>query len=593
MDDKQIELLLEHLPHWYNPGEIDEIMDSDRPALAVAAELGIWDFAFFCRFFLSEFFVDRPAEIHWDVFDDIQQALTEEVEGEIKLAESLPRGFGKSTIVCVGLPLWCIVGESDLSKRGPKRSPLRHYILLIKDSFDQAKLELAAVKDQLENNELLRLAYGDFRGPIWAKAEMVTSNSVRIDAVGTGQKLRGRRHGAHRPDLIVGDDLENDKTVKSATQRQEVKYWWSAAVEKAGDPKRVVYINIGTLLHYDCLQAWMLTRPGVQGRKYKSLLSDAERQDLWDEWRLLVTNLEDEDRARTARQFYLDNKVEMDRGTEVAWPERFPYYVLNLMRLGEKGASGKAIKTFGPEMQNEPISDEDRMFRRFYYWHWEQERGHNYLVPETAGQRFHINECRLIGACDPSLGEAHDGSFSAIIDLLVAPSGRIFVAHSGIDRIHPDRIIDQIRLRAEYWASINKFYTAFGIETVQFQKLFASSAGQRLLAAGIRLPIVEVHSAHNKKARIDSLQPDIHNGYLLLMREPHAEIPEQQELLYDQLWEYPMGDFLDGPDALEMGRSIAAGNVGYSRTSTPGVTTAHAAPVPAAMAETMTANPFT
>jgi predicted phage terminase large subunit-like protein len=127
-----------------------------------------------------------------------------------------------------------------------------------------------------------------------------------------------------------------------------------------------------------------------------------------------------------------------------------------------------------------------------------------------------------------------------------------------VARRHPDRIIDAIKQRALFWAQQRMFYSIYGIETNQFQKLFASKAGLDLLKAGVRLPIQEINSTHWKEARIDSLQPDLYNGYLLLFKEPHAETPEELELLFDQLWAYPRGDYVDGPDALEMARSIAA-----------------------------------
>ena len=589
LEQWEIDLLDEHLRHWWTDEQVEQIWHSSKPAFQVAAELACFDFAFFARFFMPDFFIDPPAQCHWDVFEDIEWAITE-AEDATKLAESLPRGFGKSTIVCVALPLWVIIGQDPLSKRGKERTPSRHYIWIIKDSFDQAKLELASVKGELEHNEKLIAAYGRFQGPTWAKAEMVTSNRVRIEAIGTGQKVRGRRHGAHRPDLIIGDDLENDKTVRSPTMRLAVKEWWSAAVEKAGDPHTCLHLNLGTLLHYDCLQAYLLNRPGVRARKYKALLHEPHNQGLWDEWRTLVTNLDDADRERTARKFYKDHKHDMDAGAVVSWPERFPIYTLQLMRLGEIDVRGKKIRSFAPEMQNEPISDEDRLFKRFHYWHWEQEKGHIYLVPDGAGERVHLHDCRLIGACDPSLGESHNGSFSAIVDVLVSPMNRVFLAHGDLQRRHPDRIIDAIQARTEYWARLGMFYSFYGFETVQFQKLFASSAGQRLLAAGIRLPIVEVRSAANKNARIDSLQPDIENGYLVIMREPSSETPEELDLIWSQLWEYPMGDHNDGPDALEMARTIAVGGTGFATPQSVAVITEGRPPT--AQYSGMIADPF-
>lgn len=567
MDKWQIALLDEHLVQWFSQQEIDELYQSDRPAEDVAAELATYDFAFFCRYYLHEYFSEQPAECHWSVFDDIQWAVNR--DKVTSLAECLPRGFGKSTIISVGMPLWCIVGGDDPAVKGKNRKPYKRYIFVMKDSFDQAKLELSSIRNEIEGNELIIRDFGNLVGTPWGKQEIVTANGVKIDALGTGQKVRGRRHNAYRPDLIIADDLENDDMVQSPTQRMKVKTWWARAVEKAGDPKTCDFIALGTLLHYDCFQAWMMERPGVRARKYKALIEHADRQDLWQQWEEKLLNLDDPYREETAEQFYEANKEEMVAGSEVTWPERFPYVVLRQMMLGEKQViHGKNVHAFSAEMQNEPISDEDRLFKTIKYYHYEDEHGIKYLVPDGAGERVPLRNCRLYGSCDPSLGESTKGDYSAVIDLLLAPNNRMFIAHASIERRHPDRIIDHIGVRARYWADVGLYYSWFVIETNQFQKLFASSAGQQLLRSGIRLPITQVSSQSNKIARIDSLQPDLNNGYMLLYKEPGRPTPDELYLLWRQLHDYPMGDFVDGCDALEMARTVAAtgsgavGNVG-------------------------------
>lgn len=557
MEQWEIDLLNLHLQMWYDDEALEEIYAEDIPATTMAVRMAMQDSAFFLKYYLGHYFSDTWAVCHWDLLDEVQQALTNEFPD--RLAESFPRGFGKSTIVCVGFTIWCIIGQDPFGVFGEDRTPLKEYIIITKDSFDQAKLELRSVKEELEHNEKIRRDFGDFTSQPWGAAEIETSNGVRVEALGTGQKIRGRRHKHVRPQLIILDDLENDSMVRSPVQRQKAKSWVARAVEKSGDPKTCDYVFIGTHLHYDCVQAWMSKRPGVRSRVYKALLSHADRQDLWDEWRTRLFDLFDEDREKTAYQFYKDHEADMLAGSEVSWPERFDYYTLQLMLAGEQtDAQGRRIRSFSAEMQNEPIDEEDRLFKTFHYFHYERERNFTYLVPSDSGHRANLQSCRLFGACDPSLGETHQGAYSAIIDILVAPNNMMFIVHAYIDRLHPDRVIDYIGTRMRYWLQRGKQYTAFGIETVQFQKLFASRAGQDLLSSGLRLPIVEMKSTANKQARIDSLQPDLNNGYLRLHKEMSAALPVEQQLLYDQLWQYPMGDFVDGPDALEMARTLAA-----------------------------------
>ena len=52
--------------------------------------------------------------------------------------------------------------------------------------------------------------------------------------------------------------------------------------------------------------------------------------------------------------------------------------------------------------------------------------------------------------------------------------------------------------------------------------------------------------------RVESLQPDVKNGYILFRKD--------QTLLLRQLSEFPLGAHDDGPDALEGARTLARKN---------------------------------
>ena len=81
--------------------------------------------------------------------------------------------------------------------------------------------------------------------------------------------------------------------------------------------------------------------------------------------------------------------------------------------------------------------------------------------------------------------------------------------------------------------------------------LFRSGLGalaRESAKAGLYLPIQGVRATEDKTLRVESLQPDIRNGYILFRRD--------QTLLLQQLSEFPMGAH-DGPDALEGARTLA------------------------------------
>ena len=71
---------------------------------------------------------------------------------------------------------------------------------------------LENLKAELLSNERLAKDFPEVvgRGLVWRNNLIVLRNGVTIEALGTGQRLRGRRRRQHRPSLIICDDLQND-----------------------------------------------------------------------------------------------------------------------------------------------------------------------------------------------------------------------------------------------------------------------------------------------------------------------------------------------------------------------------------------------
>lgn len=92
-------------------------------------------------------------------------------------------------------------------------------------------------------------------------------------------------------------------------------------------------------------------------------------------------------------------------------------------------------------------------------------------------------------------------------------------------------------------------YVRFGIESVQFQAVLASSLVKRGRARGVHVPVVELSQTADKVSRMQRMQPILASGGILLSR--------RHVVLMDQLRQFPRGAHDDGPDALEMAVRIA------------------------------------
>lgn len=164
--------------------------------------------------------------------------------------------------------------------------------MIIADALEQAASLLGAVKDELEFNEALKRDFpGAGKGHVWNVGTVVTPGNVKIQALGAGKRMRGLRHGPHRPDLIVLDDLENDGNVDKPEQRDKLQSWLQKTVLNLGaadGSMDVVYV--GTLLHYDSVLARTLRKPLWKARTFRSILRWPDRMDLWDEWESLLSS---------------------------------------------------------------------------------------------------------------------------------------------------------------------------------------------------------------------------------------------------------------------------------------------------------------
>lgn len=446
--------------------------------------------------------------MHEDLFLEIQTAI--ENNKPDNLAYAAPRGNAKSTIVSFACAIWSAVYAK------------KHYIIIVSDTADQANDFLSNIRTEFEDNDLLIDDFGELTGLVWTNSDIILKGeAVRIQALGAGKKVRGRRYKQWRPDLIICDDLENDENIQSPDQRKKMESWHSKALSKAGD-ERTDKIVIGTIMHYDSLLAKLLKNPIYLTRKYQAILKWSASAK-WKEWEAIVTDLQNPLRLEQARAFYDVSEAEMLEGTQVLWPQKEPYYSLMLQLIADGPAA------FSSEKQNEPLSDDERRFHPEWIQYYEPEELVNV-------------DLYVVGFCDPSMGKA-GGDFSAIITLASDYNYQIYVLDADIAKRHPDVIaLDVIAKHRLY------HYKDFGVESVQFQEYFKDTLKKKAEEEGVDIPIKGIKQHSDKILRIQSLQPDIKNGRVKFKRD--------QQKLIEQLVNFPSADHDDGPDALQGGIAI-------------------------------------
>lgn len=465
-------------------------------------------YEYFDRHYFPHYGRAEPSVLHQYLHQRLP-AIVRSPRGE-RDAIAAPRGEAKSTKVSLVFLLWCVVRKAY------------HYPLLFMDAFEQAAGMLEAVKVELESNPRLASDFPEAVGAtsVWRVGCIVTANDIKIEAFGVGKRVRGRRHGPHRPDLAILDDIENDENSATPQQRDKLQRFVTKAIFSLGPPDDSMdVIDVGTVLHYDSVLARFLRHPMWNSKVLRAIIQWPDRMDLWDQWeQLLLTGEDPQAGEAAAAKYFTEHQAEMEAGAVVSWPAVRP-----LVKLMTKRARD-GHEAFDSEQQNDPLAGDDAPFAHcIQFW-----------VNRLAEWVFY-------GACDPSLGlkgASRDPS-ALLVGGYQRALGTLNVVAAKIRKRTPDRIIiDIIELQRE-WQCV-----MWAIEAVQFQAFLHSELLKRSAKAGIPVPAIAVKPHVDKLLRIEGIQPFVASGQILLH-------PSQTELVA-QLRHFPKADHDDGPDALEM-----------------------------------------
>jgi len=191
----------------------------------------------FFPIYFHQYFEYEVAPFHVDMFKILQDVT-------IKLAVFVAfRGSGKSTIITTAYVLWAILGVQE-----------RKFIVIAGQTEQKARQYLMNIKKELQHNELLKRDLGPFeeeRNSLGnATALIIKRLNVKIMITSVEQSIRGMRHGEHRPDLIIIDDIEDINSVKTREGRNKAFDWLTGELIPAGS-KRTRIIAVGNLLHED------------------------------------------------------------------------------------------------------------------------------------------------------------------------------------------------------------------------------------------------------------------------------------------------------------------------------------------------------
>jgi predicted phage terminase large subunit-like protein len=255
------------------------------------------------------------------------------------VAIAAPRGHAKSTAITFAYVL------AELMFR------TAHHVLVLSSNESIAAEFVNDIKIELQENEMLDELFGPFTFLRESTTEIVVrfgdGVKFRVVCKGAGQRMRGLKWERKRPDLVVGDDMEDDELVLNEERRIKFRKWFYGAVRpitKAGGRIRIV----GTVCHMDSLlERWM---PQLKSRHtVQTKLKDYSTKLAKGGWKSVKYRAHEEEKL-------------MDDDCQVLWPEQYPVEILREIR--EDYARQGMLDTYGQEYLNNPIDQSTAFFKR-------------------------------------------------------------------------------------------------------------------------------------------------------------------------------------------------------------------------------------
>ena len=358
-----------------------------------------------------------------------------------KVAIAAPRGHAKSTAITHAyiLAMMCFRVKS--------------FCLLVSDTEGQAAEFLGDIKAELNGNETLRETFGIHKVLKDTETNIICQfkdgAKFRIVAKGSEQKVRGLKWMGRRPDLIVGDDLENDDIVMNPERREKFRRWFMNALIPCGSDTCWVRM-VGTILHLD------------------SMLQKLLNSDTWE------------------HLFYEAHNHDF---SEILWPEQYDKERLLGIRADYEAQND--LDGYSQEYLNKPVAHGNAYFNADYFFDFERDKNNKWIKPNL----------EYYAAADFAISEREKADYTVILVAGVDPEGTVYVVDVKKFRGDADRIIEELLATQKMFKP-----HVFTFETEKIDKAIGPSLNRAMMRNRTYLNINTVTPVKSKTTRGRSIQ---------------------------------------------------------------------------------------
>lgn len=374
-----------------------------------------------------------------------------------KVAIAAPRKHAKSTAITLAYVLACVLFRD------------RHYVLIVSDTITQATQFLGDIKKELADNDNIRSLFGvdcfekDTEDDVVVR--MNDGHRFRIAAKGSEQKMRGLKWNNKRPDLVVGDDLENDEIVMNPERRHKFKRWFYGALVPSLAQHGVIRL-VGTILHED------------------SLLNNLMPSE-WDR-NTVLEPLKVYSKLPRPSWKAVKYRAHTDDFKHLLWPEHYDkdWFLEQRQDFVDRGLSD----VYSQEYLNEPIDETVAYFKK------------NDFVAETKADADKVLRYYIAG--DLAISEKETADYTVFVVAAVDENKFLHIKNVIRERLDGRDIVDTI-------INLHRIYEPelFGIEEMQVSKAIGPFLREEMVRTGVYVNLAVLkHGGKDKIARARSIQ---------------------------------------------------------------------------------------
>jgi len=482
---------------------------------------------------------DKPAatpQFHKEIWDLV-------TSNSKQVAIAAPRYHAKSTAVTHAYTLASVLFRES------------RYVLIVSDTVTQAVQFLGDIKKELLENDDLRSLFGIKEFPKDTEDDLIVELedgwTFRIQAKGSEQKLRGLKWANLRPDLIIGDDMENDEIVMNKDRRQKFKRWFYGALIPCVSSTGKIRI-VGTILHLDSLLENLM--PASQLGSHKGI-KQLVREDL----REYSTNVMP---WRSVKY-----RAHTDDFKTLLWPEMKSATEFRMLK--EDYVRQGLADVYSQEMLNVPLDITDTFFKQTDFVAMKAEDHKKKLV--------------YYATCDLAVSQSQRADYSAFVVGGMDEEGKLYCKHVVKARMDALEIVDTILMLQKIYKPV-----LFGLEQGTIQKAIGPYLNEEMLKRGEFINTVLLKPSGDKLTRARSIQARMRSGACKfdkdadwyqnfedeLLRFPRDKHDDQVDawaylgLMLDRMWEAPSEKeleeeeyeaFVRDSNVLDSGRSAICG----------------------------------